>query len=139
MSSNRSAPPLLLSPVPSPRLRSILNLAHGLALLCVLAVISDWPWAGLLLIPWGYSLRQGLKLVRNNPRLSWDSHGQWWWDSEEEPLVLDGDSYSSPYLVILNLQGHQAPKRRSVVLLSDSLDADSWRRLRVRLELLARV
>lgn len=55
-------------------------------------------------------------------------------DGEWEHGVLLGSSFVSPSLVILNLKPEARMRLRHVVLLSDSLDREDFRRLRVLLK-----
>lgn len=116
-------------------MRRWLYAAHGLGLICLLVVLPTQPWSALLLVPWAYSLHASLAAARRLPQLVWDGAKQWWWQGEAQPLRLDGQSYCSPQLVILCLRAARAPRRRYLLLLPDSLDEPSWRRLRVRLGL----
>ena len=66
--------------------------------------------------------------------VSQDSSGQWWLQKqtgEKFTAQLQGDSYLHPRLVVLNFKNIK--RRYSVVLMQDSLDRASFRRLRVRL------
>ena len=69
-------------------------------------------------------------------RLVWDELGQWrlWLtDGSEWDVHLEGDSFVSPEVMILNFSSGQ--RRFHWVVLSDVLDGDTRRRLRVRLRL----
>jgi hypothetical protein len=68
-------------------------------------------------------------------RLVWEVDDDWTlWCNDSTELVgqLRPDSYESTLLVILRLQLQQGG-RRTLVLLPDMLDRQSFRRLRVRL------
>jgi hypothetical protein len=68
-------------------------------------------------------------------RLMWEVDDDWTlWCNDSTELVgqLRPDSYESTWLVILRLQ-LQPGGRRTLVLLPDMLDRQSFRRLRVRL------
>lgn len=71
--------------------------------------------------------------------LEWQRDGRWRAqrrDGDEESLQLLPDSYVHPRLVVLNFRrAGRSRRRRSVVLLPDSADRDTLRRLRVRLRL----
>jgi toxin CptA len=74
-------------------------------------------------------------------QLIWDAEGKW------TLLTLKGErleaqllpiTYLHPRLVILNFRLGKPWERRAVMLLPDSVDADTFRRLRVRLALTRR-
>jgi len=75
----------------------------------------------------------------NNPariyRLMWEVDDDWTlWCNDSSEIVgqLRPESYESTWLVILRLQLQQGG-RRTIVILPDMLDRQSFRRLRVRL------
>ncbi len=75
--------------------------------------------------------------------LEWQADGRWRAcrrDGGKEALVLMPDSFVHPALLVLNFRpagvgGWRRWRRRSVVLLPDSADRDTLRRLRARLRL----
>lgn len=69
--------------------------------------------------------------------LLWDSEGRWWWQQggSEREMLLDGSSYLSTWMIILNLR-EPAKKRVCSILLFPSVTGDElFRRLTVRLKL----
>ena len=143
MSSPRYATPLILEPRPSRGLLSLMLFAHGGAIAVVLA-ISEWSWllrlflvmavlAGLWFTLGGLSWRRSSTCIR---RLIWQAENQWRLElcnGEVLAARLQPSSFMYPWLVVLNLrvEGRRLP--RSLVLARDSLDAATFRRLRVRL------
>lgn len=143
MSSRRYAAPLHLEPGPSVWLERVLLLAHGLALLCVLLVQGSPPWIwplGLLIV------LSAVQLIGKHARLAhpaslaallWDAQGQWTLrlrDGREFDARLLGDSLLTARLVILNFAASRF-RRVSLVIPPDRLDAETFRRLRVRLRI----
>lgn len=136
--------PLYLELHPSRIFAAVLLVVHGGAAGCVLIVPLSWPvrvlLAALILLSLWYTLsRWGL--LRHNravTALLWDDLGEWKLfsrDRKETAVRLEPDSFVSPGWVVLNFSAIDAPGRWSVVLLPDSLDGESFRRLRVRLRL----
>ena len=141
MSSNKYATPLRLELHTSRLLLILLLFAHGGALLLCLSP-AFFPFVRLVFI-----LFVGLSLLfvyrrfysANIPKsLVWDEDGIWrlrgqngtWQEAELLP-----ESYVSPYLVILNLRYLDGRRCPAQVLFYDSLDNESFRRLKVRLRL----
>jgi len=131
------ATPLILDVTPSRRVKYFILLINLLALIA------------LLLLPLPGSVRLGLCLLlvllclhalrrqHQYYRLVW--HEEHWFiqhrDREQEATLLPS-SFVTPWLTILNFvtQG----KTLSVLLLADSVNGDSFRRLRVRLKVSGR-
>lgn len=126
-----------LSPKPSPALRSFLVGVHALAL--VAAGLSPVPLALRIALALAvvWSLWQswrtylnpaivGLRLLPDGSwRLSWQGGG-------EIDARLLGSSISSPWFVLLHLRTGQA-RRHNLLICRDSLEPESYRRLRVAL------
>jgi len=127
----------------------LLLLAHGGSLgvlfLVPLPLYAATALAVLVVssMVWGIR-RHALRLDRNAiVRLVWDADDYWLLvtaDGRELAGELMPSSYVHPSLVILIFQTggagiHRLWNRRSVVLLPDALDAESLRRLRVRLRI----
>ena len=75
---------------------------------------------------------------RSVRRLRWGSGGRWQVgsrDGQELSATLSPDSFVRPWLTILRLRPESGGLVRNVVLLPDMLDAEAFRRLRVRLRL----
>ena len=143
MSSKKSAPPLHLEPRISLQLSMLLLVLHGLALVAILALsLPVWAYLSLVMLVilnfystfnhhvLGRSKRSVLSLV-------WGGEGEWSLttaDGASHQAELLPGSYVHPMLVILNfiLQGGS---RRSVVLLKDSLDQNTYRKLLSRMQL----
>ena len=143
MSSSAYATPLVLEPRPSRQLLSLALLVHAgaLALLPVLAAIP-WPLrlllAGLVVGSLWFELgRLGWRRdARRIRRLSWGADNDWRLElanGEELDARLLPSSFVHPRLVVLHLRVEGRRPARTLALMPDSLDAQSLRRLRVRL------
>jgi hypothetical protein len=141
MSSHKYAAPLRLEPDTSRILLRLLLFAHlGALLLCLLPGFS--PLIRLVIM---LSVILSLLLVFRRfysgstfKWLQWDEQGIWVLcrhDGRQLDAELLPDSYVSPYLVILNLRCLDGTRCPSQLLLPDSLDKETFRRLRVRLRL----
>lgn len=78
----------------------------------------------------------GLPLAKNICQLTWNSEGRWWLESFAGFRFegdLQGRGFVHPWLVILRFRFSDIPGYCSVVLFPDSLDRETMRRLRVRL------
>jgi toxin CptA len=107
-----------------------LRLPVWLALLLSVAVIASLT----------YTLTTHALLVSRRAivQLIWDAEGKWTLltlKGERLTAQLQPTTYLHPHLVILNFRLGKLWERRAVVLLPDSVDADTFRRLRVRLAL----
>ena len=144
--TNRSAlySPLRIEPGRSLRLTTFLCTAHALAAVAIIAVPLP-IWAQLLAaVLLALSLVHGIRLhiVRNTDHAIksalWDELGIW-------KLVLASgdcmdarllpDSFVSLPLIVLNFRVGSRWRSFSLILTSDSIDADLLRKLRVRLKL----
>ena len=143
MSYDQSEPPLRLEPRSSRRLALALLLIHGAAMVAVVNLVLP-PWglaalAGSIVVSLYYTINTHVLGRSRNAvcSLLWDSGGDWSLMSCQgerwEARLLAG-SYVHPQLLVLNFatatRGH-----RAVVLLPDSLDPRTYRRLLVRLRL----
>lgn len=149
MSSRKYAAQLNLEPGRSLWLGVLLLLAHGGSLgvlfLVPLPVYAAWAAALIVLASMAWGIRRhALRLDRNAiVRLVWDADDAWLLVTaagRELAAVLMTSSYVHPWLAVLNFQTEGTGvrrlwRRRSVVLLPDALDAESFRRLRVRLRI----
>lgn len=141
MSHAAYASPLVLEPGVSRYLIFYLIVIHTLAL-AVVAAPLNLPAAlrfGVAIMIVFSFIRQWRRTRVNDParihRLVWEADDDWTlWCNYSTELVgqLRSDSYESIWLVILRLQLQQGG-RRTLVLLPDMLDRQSFRRLRVRL------
>ena len=136
----KSVTPLVLEPGPSRRVRVITLAGFLLALLSAAALPLPLPLLlpGLLFLvaAFAYAWRHHHALSGHAVTVRLDSDGNWHWQQgeESEPVQLLGDSYHVPFLVILNFrtEGKRRPIR-SLVLTTDNIHADTFRRLRVHL------
>lgn len=129
MSSNASAPTLVLDPRPSSRLALLLVLLHVAVAVALLLALPSWwslPAVGLL----GVLLWHEWRGSRRRINVRRDAGGDWWLDGAG-PFTLQPATLVTPWLVVLILRGR--PGTRRLALLPDSLAAVQWRRLRVAL------
>ena len=141
MSHVAYASPLVLEPGVSRYLNLYLVVIHSLALVVVAAPLN-LPVAlrlGIAIIIVLSFIWQWRRTREHDParihRLVWEADDDWtFWcnDSSEFVAQLRPETYESIWLVILRLQLQQGGQR-TVVLLPDMLDKQSFRRLRVRL------
>ena len=141
MSHAAYASPLVLEPGVSRYLIFYLIVIHSLALAVVAAplnlpAIFRFALAVVIVISFVWQWR---RTRLNDPariyRLVWEADDDWTlWCNDSSELVgqLRPESYESTWLVILRLQFQQGG-RRTIVILPDMLDRQSFRRLRVRL------
>ena len=143
MSSPKYATPLILEPRSSRWLLLLMLFSHGGAI-AVLLVLAEWPWPArlwllmaVLVSLWftlgGLGWRRSPTHIR---RLTWQAGNEWRVELCNGELLmarLRPSSFMHPWLVVLNLrvEGQRLP--RSLVLARDSLDATTFRQLRVRL------
>jgi len=138
--SPKSAP-LYLELRPSRIFALVLLVIHLGAVGCLLMVPLPWPVrvvaAGTVLFSFRYTLfrRALLRHDKSVTALLWDDLGEWklFFSSGEEAARLEPDTFVSSWLVVLNFSAASATGRHSVVIFPDSLDRESFRRLRVRL------
>lgn len=142
MSLNYSEAPIELKPRPSAWLAWILAGFHALVAIVVLIAVPFKPAAAALVLlttlSWFRSHRlhirhEGRRAVR---RLVWQADGSWLLEDTGRQMhaaQLLPSSYLHPRLVLLNFRLEDSGRRRNVLLLTDSLDPECLRRLRVRL------
>lgn len=141
MSSQESAPTLLIRPRRSAILTGFIILTHGLAIACLLVSLPLWVGA-LAAIGVVYSLvytlnRHALMTADDAiTELAWEGNGDWILvlrNGVRLSAQLLRSAYLHAGLVVLNfvLNG----RNRSIILLPDTLDPDTFRWLRVRLQL----
>ncbi|NNF96564.1 MAG: hypothetical protein HKM94_06540 [Halobacteria archaeon] len=141
MSHAAYASPLVLEPGVSRYLILYLVVIHTLAL-AVVAAPLNLPVAlrfGIAVVILLSFIWQWRRTCKHHParihRLVWEADDDWTlWCNDSTELVgqLRPESYESTLLVILRLQLQQGGQR-TVVILPDMLDRQSFRRLRVRL------
>lgn len=108
----------------------LLSVAYKLAAAALL-LITFWSWYRAHRL---HCQHRGPKAIR---RLQWQSDGHWLLENRQQqnlPATLLPSSYLHPRLLILNFK-LQDGGRRNVLLLPDSLDAQTLRRLRSRLRI----
>ncbi|MBO8085729.1 MAG: hypothetical protein J7D61_06800 [Marichromatium sp.] len=133
-------PPLSIRPRRSSRLLLWILLVHTLAVAVALALpLGHWRWAlaALILLGAGFALldRVHARLPWSIVAARWEADGGWrlWLrDGRELNARLSAASFVAPRLVVLHWRVGRL-RRRSLVLFVDALDADTLRRLRVRL------
>ncbi len=144
MSWTAYATPLSLDVQPSRILFSVLTLTHAGAA-GALSVISLPGWATACLAVavlasylWLTARHALLWHPRSVRRLRWGDGRRWQVgsrDGQELSATLRADSFVRPWLTVLLLKPETGGLVRNVVLLPDMLDAEAFRRLRVRLRL----
>ena len=130
---------LRLEVQPSRLLLRIQFLVHGLALMVLAYPLGVPIWVRGLLF--GGLVASLLFTLRSDTLtgvrvLLLDGHNQWYWrrtDGVQEALRLRNDSWLGTHLAVLRFDREAGGRTLNVVILPDSLDADSFRRLRVRL------
>ena len=135
--------PLYLELHPSRIFALVLLVIHLGAAGCLLIVPLPWPVhivaVGAILFSFRYTLfRWALQRHdKSVTALLWDDLGEWklFFRSGEEVVRLEPDTLVSSWLVVLNFSATAAAGHYSAVILPDSLDRESFRRLRVRLRL----
>ena len=138
MSSHAYATPLTLYPEPSRRLRAMLLLVHAGAALWPFLVLPPLTAVALLCMVFA-SLHHAWSRHLGSHRITqavWGADGEWALetaDGANRSMRLAPLGYVSAYAVVLRL--HNDRSTHTLVLLADSLDAESFRRLRVRLRL----
>lgn len=141
MSSKGYAAPLRLEPRRSRRLLSMILAAHtgGLAV----AFLANIPGLlrlalGLWVVPSAFiAVRRHLG-GRSVRQAIWEVDGGWSLiraDGLRVTAQLLPETYLSPWLVVLRFRGCGVSWRPVLVLLPDSLDSETFRRLRVRMRL----
>ncbi|HSI38251.1 MAG TPA: protein YgfX [Methylotenera sp.] len=116
---------LILASVGACCMLIIVDLSWQLSLLISSAVIGLASYGvlqkGLLLLPWSYvalsiNIKNEWRLIRK--------------DGRHVEIIVREDSVVTPYLTVVNFESFWS---RSLVILPDAVDAESYRQLRVRL------
>ena len=141
MSYQESVVPLRIKPRRSRILTGFIIFTHGGAV--PLSLMSLPLWAGLVLssgivCSLVYTLNRHVLMHGRNAitDLIWDSNGDWRLltrDGGNHDARLLKSSYLHARMVVLNFAVDG--RNRSVILLSDSLDPETFRKLRVRMQL----
>jgi toxin CptA len=138
MSSHESVTTLRIEPGHSRLIAGVVVLGHVGALTLLITLPFIW-WLPLVVLAVGVSLWRMWPIYvarRRTPAyaVTWEGDGRWkWCDAGREPVPcrLVPPTFVHPRLVALNLLCDG--RRRSVLLVSDNVDPDLLRRLRVRL------
>lgn len=142
MSSTKYASPLTIDVRRSRQLLIVLLVAHGGALVFIWALtIPLWlilVIALVIAISLIYSLKRHYLRNTDNAIVQavWDADDNWHLLFADHTTAVGRvlpDSYIHPWLVVLNFATQNPNRKYSLPLLSDSLDPDTHRRLRVRL------
>lgn len=142
MSSTKYASPLRLEIQRSRKLLSMLLAAHLGAFLLIWALTIAIKWQLLLALLILGSLYFNTKvyylLTSANAIVHavWDADENWHLSLANGSTIIARllpDTYIHPWLVVLNFVSQNPSKKYSLPLLPDSLDANTLRRLRVRL------
>lgn len=140
MLSNGFANTIYLARRPSRLLAAYLILIHLLAFLALLSPLAVPVWLHAIgfcaiLISIGYYLRQYLHQVdTGSAHWNWNSDGNWRHGAAEGVFNLQAESsVNTPWFVVVSLRGTDGEDRRRLLIIRDQLDADDFRRLRVRL------
>jgi toxin CptA len=145
MLSTKYAAPLSLTIRPSRLLAGLLCFVHGGAALC-LPPLDVPAWIKVLLgilvaLSFIVTIRRALLLDANAiVGLVWDVEDNWTLISAAGNALnarLEPGSYVHPWLMVLNFYTDAKWRNTAVVLFPDALDAQTHRRLRVRLNLTA--
>ncbi len=143
MSSTRSEPPLHIEPRSSRQLALALLLLHGAAMVAVVNLVMPiWglaALAGSVVVSLYYTINTHVlgRGQRSVCALVWDAEGDWTVTScggQQWAARLMPGSYVHQRLMVLNF-ALESSGHRAVVLLPDSLDRNTFRRLLVRLRL----
>ena len=151
MSQKKYAAPLRLKIEPSRSVLFVLAVAHLGALFLLLISMIPWPVKTLLISLVVISLLFTLLI---NQKIPLSSLNQWYpyfdnavWKTDERWIITTKDnrefeaflmmnSFVHPQLTIVNLKLINSPwylRYRTLLFLADNLDAETFRRLRVRL------
>ncbi len=142
MSSTGFALPLRVRPRRSRQLFLLLSLLYGGALLCLVPMTLPLGLkllvAAPILVSYRFTLRRHLLLSAANAvrELVWLDEQEWileTGDGQQYSAELHGSSYMSPAFVLLNFSVKGKHAIWPVLLLPDSIDHDTLRRLNVRL------
>ncbi|HKB84114.1 MAG TPA: protein YgfX [Burkholderiales bacterium] len=133
-------PPLLLRIKASPLLAMMLLLAHGGAIACALAYMPGWWIPGSTVAAIASSLvfhlcRDALQLSGQAVTeliLKDDAQCELTLRNADTFLAnIEGSTFVSPLLTVINVRPHGRGGRRAVVLMPDSAPAQDLRRVRV--------
>ena len=144
MSSKKSEPLLHIEPRSSRQLATIMLLMHGAAMAIVINLnLPIWLVLGLagsiivlLFSTWNlYILNQNKKSLKV---MIWDEEGSWTLitaDKKPHAATLLSSSFIFPKMIVLQFLAKNPRKKYSTVIMQDSLPANIFRQLFVRLRL----
>lgn len=138
MSSPRYASPLVLRLKTSYIFIAVFCIAYFGAMMSVLLLNWYWGWKATLLVALLVGMiltlqKGGVRAIRT---MTWKEGKDWvieFKNNTQYETQLLPSSFVSPWLVVLNFKKTDEQPRRSVTLFRDTLDGESFRRLRVRL------
>lgn len=113
----------------------------GAVAVLILLVMPLWveiPLVIIVLVNFSITLRKHVLRAGNWEivEILWDKQGRWYIAGKDgfmNTCKLMPSTYVSTWLVILNFKGNDG--RKSVILFRDALDSETFRELRVRLNL----
>ena len=140
MSSPKYASPLVLKPRTSGTFITVFAVAYLGAMLVVFPLTWYWAWKAALLAVLLISMvitlqRGGVGAIKS---LTWKDEAEWiieFKNGEQYETQLLPSTFMSSWLVVLYFTASEGQPRRSITLIRDALDAESFRRLRVRLNI----
>jgi len=133
MSSPAFAAPLVIESRPSRLLRALVIAGYAVAALGLIALGGPWAYAGPIAALAGAWRDWGRIAAR--PALTWHPDGHWLVtrrDGAEEMCRLDATTTVMPWVIVLVLRAGRS--RRRFVVARDAVPRETWRRLRVRLQ-----
>lgn len=131
------ASPLTLELSASVVLNAFLIVVHALAVLAVLYAQIDWTVQMIFVVMIGIYFIYQKQSINQSAKLIWFSGNDWhlYLDGEYTEARLTSMSFHSSWLIILAFKARSG-RRVNVPLLYDALDAEVFRRLKVRLTIL---
>jgi len=140
MLSNGFASTIRLKRRPSRLLAAYLILVHLLALFALLSPLAVAAWLrtvgfGVVMLSIGYHSRLYPRLAdTSTAHWTWNPDGYWRHAAQQGVFILQTSAcVNTSWFVVVILNGPNGKDRRRLLLIRDQLDADAFRRLRVRL------
>ena len=143
MSSRKYAAPLRLEITTSKKIIALLIFLHGASLgILFLLPLNSWLIAvvSVLIVVSGiYTIADhGLKILSSSfVELLWDNNDEWFITLKDETKIAVTflpNSFIHPWITILNFKQSGKLFSRSIILVSDNVSREDFRRLRVRLK-----
>jgi len=127
---------------PSQYLAAILTVVHSATIAAFiplyLPLLAKFLLAAVLLISLGYQLAKLAWLTAPSSSIAIKLEGDQILlstrNGEQLPAIILRDSLVTPYLTVLNIKAQGTHVSRSIIILPDSLDKESFRQLRVWLK-----